>query len=317
MMNDKQAVYGVDVAKATLECAMYEAPGTTSIANSAEAIGIWLSSLPAGSTIAMEATGCYHRLLAVMAHGRGMRVFILNPHALNHYARGIGLRAKTDPVDAQLIARYAMHEQKKLIQWRPAAVELDRLSQLLQRRDRLVNARKSIGQSLSGVPMLKQQRHTLLASLKRMIENVELLMRQELARTPQLVQLHRRLSTIVGVGFVTACQLVACLSRFTFKRVDSFIAYTGLDPRPDDSGERRGRRVLSKQGPRLLRQLLYTAGMAAAHSKLFKPTYSALLERGLKTTEAIVILARKIARIAFALHCSGSDFEPAKHLKPA
>lgn len=261
-MNDKQMVYGVDVAKATLECALYEASATTRVLNSADAIAAWLASLPAGSIIAMEATGCYHRMLAAMAHASGMRVFILNPHALNHYARGIGLRAKTDPVDARLIARYAMHEQKRLIAWHPAAAELDRLSQLLQRRDRLANARKSIGQSLSGVPMLKAQRRTLLASLKRMIDNVELLMRQELARIPQLAQLHRRLSGIVGVGFVTACQLVACLSRFCFKRVDSFIAYTGLDPRPDDSGERHGRRALSKQGPRLLRQLLYTAGMA-------------------------------------------------------
>ena len=316
-MNDKQVVYGVDVSKATLECAMYDAPSTSSVPNTPEGIGAWLSSLPAQSTIAMEATGAHHQILAAMAAAAGMRVFILNPRALKHYAVGIGVRAKTDPVDAQLIARYAMHEQNKLIQWQPAPVELDRLSQLLQRRDRLANARKSIGQSLAGVPMLKGQRQTLLASIKRMIQNVELLMRQELARTAQLLQLHRRLSSIVGVGFVTACQLVACLTRFNFKRIDSFIAYTGLDPKPDDSGERHGRRILSKQGPRLLRQLLYTAGMAAARSKLFKPTYSALLERGFATTEAIVILARKLARIAFAIHRTGAEFESSKHLKTA
>jgi transposase len=167
------------------------------------------------------------------------------------------------------------------------------------------------------VPALKAQRRSITASLKRMIVNIELLMRVELGRVPALAQLHRRLCTIVGVGFVTAAQLVACLTRLPFARVDSFIAYTGLDPRPDDSGERHGRRVLSKHGPRLLRQLLYTAGMAAAHSKLFKPTYLALLARGLKTTEAIVILARKIARIAFALHRSEDSFDPARHLKAA
>jgi len=134
---------------------------------------------------------------------------------------------------------------------------------------------------------------------------------------PALAQLHRRLCTIVGVGFVTAAQLVACLTRLRFARVDSFIAYTGLDPKPDDSGERRGRRVLSKNGPRLLRQLLYTSGMAAAHSKLFKPIYLALLARGLKTTEAIVILARKIARIAFALYRSEDSFDAQRHLRAA
>jgi transposase len=316
-MDDKHVVYGVDVAKATLECAIYDLEGTTPLTNSADAIGAWLATLPPASILAMEATGSYHKLLAAMAHAAGMRVFILNPHALKHYARGIGLRAKTDPVDAHLIARYTMHEQKKLVQWQPAAAELDRLSQLLQRRDRLVNARKSLAQSLAGVSALKAQRQSILASLKRMIVNVELLMRAELARRPQLAHLHRRLASIVGVGFVTACQLVACLVRFSFTRVDSFIAYTGLDPLPDDSGERHGRRVLSKQGPRLLRQLLYTAGMAAAHSKLFKPKYLGLLARGFETTEAIIILARKIARIAFALYRSGTVFNPQRHLSAA
>lgn len=316
-MDDKRAVYGVDIAKATFTWANYDSQGTTRVANAADAIGDWLGRLPAGSIIAMEATGCYHKLLAAMAHAAGMRVFILNPHALKHYARGVGLRAKTDPVDAYLIARYAMHERVKLVQWHPAAAELDKLSQLLQRRDRLVNARKSLGQSLSGVPMLKAQRQSILAALKRMVDNMELLMRVELARTPELAHLHRRFTTIVGVGFVTACQLVSCLARFQFKRVDSFIAYTGLDPKPADSGEKHGRRVLSKQGPRLLRQLLYTAGMSAAHSKLFKPTYTALLQRGLETTEAIVVLARKIARVAFALYHSGSVFDAQKHIKLA
>ena len=316
-MDDKQAVYGVDVAKATFTWGQYGIEGTSCVANSVDGIGGWLASLPAGCVVAMEATGSYHKLLAAMAQAAGMRVFILNPHALKHYARGVGLRAKTDPVDAHLIARYAMHERTKLVQWQPAAAELDKLSQLLQRRDRLVNARKSLGQSLSGMPMLKAQRQSILASLKRMIGNMELLMRAELARMPQLAQLHRRLTSIVGVGFVTACQLVSCLARFQFKRVDSFIAYTGLDPKPDDSGEKHGRRVLSKQGPRLLRQLLYTAGMSAAHSKLFKPTYTALLQRGLQTTEAIVVLARKIARIAFALYRTGATFDAQKHVKMA
>jgi transposase len=316
-MDHKQAVYGVDVAKAKCVVASYDSAQLVEVDNQLPALTAWLREIAPGSIVAMEATGAYHKLLAQLAHACGMQVFILNPRALKHYARGIGLRAKTDPVDARLIARYAKHEREKLIAWRPPMPECDRLSQLLQRRDRLVCARKMLAQSLSGVPALKTQRRSIAASLKRMITNIELLMRAELARVPALAQLHRRLCTIVGVGFVTAAQLVACLTRLRFARVDSFIAYTGLDPQPDDSGQRHGRRSLSKHGPRLLRQLLYTAGMAAAHSKLFKPTYLTLLARGLKTTEATVVLARKIARIAFALYRSEESFDAAKHLKAA
>jgi transposase len=287
------------------------------IDNDASSIASWLSAIPAGSIIAMEATGAYHRVLAVLAHAAGMRVFVLNPRALAHYAEAIGQRGKTDPVDTRMIARYAMHEQAKLIQWQPPASETDKLAQLLQRRERLVTARQMLAQSLAGVPALKAQRQAIVASLKRMVSNVELLMRAELARVPELAQLHRRLSSIVGVGFVVAAQLVAALTRLHFKRVESFIAYTGLDPRPDDSGTRRGRRRLSKRGPKLLRCLLFTAGMAASHSKLFKPVYLNLRARGLQSTEAIVILARKLARIAFALYRSGETFDPQKHLQTA
>lgn len=316
-MDDKQAVYGVDVSKAKCVVGSYDSEVVIEVANQLPELVKWLREIPVGSIVAMEATGAYHKLLASLAHAAGMQVFILNPQALKHYAKGIGVRAKTDPLDARLIARYAKHERAKLIPWQPPMPECDRLSQLLQRRDRLVSAKKMLAQSLSGMPTLKAQRSSITSSLKRMIVNIELLMRVELARVPALMQLHRRLCTIVGVGFVTAAQLVACLTRLRFARVDSFIAYTGLDPKPDDSGERHGRRILSKHGPRLLRQLLYTAGMAAAHSKLFKSTYLALLARGLQTTEAIVILARKIARIAFALYRSEDSFDAQRHLKAA
>lgn len=316
-MPDKSEVYGVDVSKAKLVIGEYEGGALLSIANEASAIAGWLDSIAPGSIVAMEATGVYHQQLAALAYAARMQVFVLNPRALKHYAEAIGQRGKTDPVDTRMIARYAMHEQGKLIAWQPPTAAADKLGQLLQRRERLVHASQALAQSLAGVPALQAQRQELLASLKRMIKNVELLIRHELAQSPPLAELHKRLCTIVGVGFVVAAQLVAALTRLTFTRVDSFIAYTGLDPRPDDSGTRRGRRRLSKRGPRLLRCLLYNAGMAAAHSKLFKPLYAALRSRGLQSTEAIVIVARKLARIAYCLYRSGATFDPAQHLKTA
>lgn len=316
-MDNKSSVYGVDVSKANLVIGCYGSGETFSVSNTPEAIARWLSTIPSHSVVAMEATGAYHQALASLAHALQMRVYVLNPRVLKHYAEAIGQRGKTDPVDTLMIARYAMHEHSQLRAWQPPAPEADKLAQLLQRRDRLVSACQMVSQSLAGVSALKAQREELLASIKRMIKNTELLMRAELANAPQLAQLHKRLSTIVGVGFVVAAQLVVALTRLHFTRVDSFIAYTGLDPRPDDSGQRRGRRRLSKRGPPLLRCRLYNAGMAAAHSKLFKPLYEALRARGLRSTEAIVILARKIARIAFALYRSQSTFDPAKHLQAA
>jgi transposase len=316
-MDHKQTVYGVDVSKAKLVMGEYHSEQVMQIDNAAEPIARWLASLPQGSVVAMEATGCYSELLAHLAQAAGMLVYVLNPRALRHYARALELRAKTDRVDALLIARYAMHERAKLRAWQAPSPSADTLSRLLRRRQVLVTARQTLMQSLSGMSALKAQRQSLQASLKRMIANLELLIRVEIGKHAEIAALYRRLTTIVGVGPIVGAQLVAALMRFEFARQDAFIAYTGLDPRPDDSGTRRGRRRLSKHGPGLLRCLLFNAARAATRSKLFKPLYQQLLARGLQTTEALVVVARKLARIAFALFKSGAVFEAQRHLKTA
>ena len=316
-MDDKQAVYGVDVAKAELVIGRAETEELLHIANTPQGIATWLAQLPAGSWVAMEASGCYHQLLAHMAHAAGMVVYVLNPQRIKHYGRAVGNRGKTDRLDAQLIARYVLREHSKLRVWQPPAPGADALSRLLVRRQALVNARQMLEQSLSGLAELRAPRQAFMASFKRMIAQVELLIRTEIARVPEMAALYQRLISIVGIGPIVAAQLLAALTALRFTRANSFIAYTGLDPRPDDSGTRRGRRRLTKHGHGLLRRLLYNAGMAAARSKLFKPTYIQLRERGLHSTEAIVILARKLARIAFALYQSGQAFDPQRHVKTA
>jgi transposase len=313
-MDHNNAVYGVDVSKSNLLIARSDARTPVVVPNVAQSIANWLASVPKGATIAMEATGAYHQVLAHLAHAAGMRVYVLNPQTLKHYACAIGQRGKTDNCDARMIARYVLHEQAKLRQWVPPAQAADRLAQLLERRHTLVTARQSLAQSLT-MPMLKAPRESLLANFERILRRLDILIRHEIARLPKMAALYERLTSIVGIGPVVAAQLVAVFSTLNFAKVDSFIAYTGLDPRADDSGDRRGRRRLSKRGPPLLRCLLYNAGMAAANSRLFKPTYAQLRARGLQTTEAIVILARKIARIAFAIYKSGQSFDAQKHLK--
>jgi transposase len=317
IMDDKSKVYGVDVSKATLEIGRYEVQTIKQINNSAESIAAWLAAIPAGSVVAMEATGQYHRLLAHAAHAAGMVVLVLNPKVLKHYARAVGQRGKTDRTDAQLITRYAVHERAKLTPWHPPAPAADALAQLLVRRQALVNARQMLEQSLGTIAVLKTQRQALFASLKRMITHLDLLIAKALASVPGLAALHRRLMSIVGVGPVVSAQLVACLARVRFRNERAFIAYTGLDPRPDDSGKHRGRRYLSKHGNALLRCLLFNGAMAAIRTQLFKPLYLQLRARGLASTPAIVIVARKLARIAFAIYKSAQMFDPEKHLKSA
>jgi transposase len=94
IMNDKAMVYGVDVSKATLVIGQYESTALSEIGNTPEPIAAWLTSLPAGSIVAMEATGIYHRLLAHLAHAAGMAVYVLNPQALSITRRRWGNAVK-------------------------------------------------------------------------------------------------------------------------------------------------------------------------------------------------------------------------------
>lgn len=120
----------------------------------------------------------------------------------------------------------------------------------------------------------------------------------------------RLLQSIVGVGPQSSALLASVLAQVEFASADALVAYSGLDPRACDSGSSRGRRRLSKRGQPALRRQMYLAAMSACHTKTFEGTYQALRQRGLKTTEALVVLARKLLRIAFAVWRSGKPFDP-------
>jgi transposase len=99
------------------------------------------------------------------------------------------------------------------------------------------------------------------------------------------------------------------------KSADAFVAFTGLDPRPDDSGQHRGKRRLSKRGPAELRRLLYVAAMSAKKTKAWKPLFEHYRAKGLSSTAALVILARRIARTAWSMYTYKTDFDPARLTK--
>ena len=103
------------------------------------------------------------------------------------------------------------------------------------------------------------------------------------------------LRTIDGVGPVTSASLVNILERVPLKSADAFVAFTGLDPRPDESGKHRGKRRLSKRGPADLRRLLYVAAMSAKKTKAWNALYEHYRAKGLSSTATFVILARRNA----------------------
>lgn len=303
-------VFGIDVGKAEVTICRDGDDAVQPICNRAAALMRWLRLLPAEALLVMEATNTYHERLAALAHGLGLHVVVLDPRRTWHYARAIGQRGKADRPDARMLARYGAHEWRKLHRWVPPTASNARLGKLLARRAKLMSAHVGLTQSLSTLPELQPIRTEARRALTRLIDRLDQLILQEVARHEQLAAHHRRLQTIVGVGPLVAAQLVQALTRLPWAHADAFIAHTGFDPRPDDSGRRRGRRRITKHGPPMLRHLLFMAAMSASKTNLWKPAYRSLRDRGLASTAALVVIARRIARIAFAMFQSGQPFNP-------
>jgi transposase len=309
---------GVDVAKdaVVVACAAQSFP-VHSVANQRAPLLAWLKSLPAGSRIGLESTGGYHELLADLAYAQGHTVFLLNPLDTKHYARAMGNRAKTDRVDAELIARLIAQEHTRLRPYTPPTANQRRLDRLIRRRAKIVRIKNTLKLTMNNLSGFSAELKAVLLKLDALIAKIDAAMSAIAACSPQHVDAQQHLQTIVGVGPVVGMALTNTLERAPFRNADAFVAFIGYDPRANDSGHKVGRRRLSKRGPAELRRLLFNAAMAAIKSKVWKPIYEHYRALGWSTTAALVIIARKIARTAWSIHHYHSIFDPERITKNA
>jgi len=307
---------GADVAKDEVVVASSDGSfPVRKLANQRTALRAFLKTLPPGSRIGMESTGIYHNLLADLAGKQGLVVYVLNPKDARHYARGVGLRSKTDRVDAELIARMIAREHANLHVWVPPTPEQREIDQLIKRRSRLVSMREGLGMSLKGMTAFNADLKATRKRFDQLIAHIDQRIKTLTETSPERKEHVAQLRTINGVGALVGAALVNTLERMPLKSADAFVAFTGLDPRASDSGQHRGRRRISKRGPAELRRLLYLAAMAARKTATWKPLYEHYRGKGLSGTEAVVILARRIARTAWSMYTYKTEFDPARLTK--
>lgn len=307
-MEVKPINLGIDVSKKTLAVAQADEK-VAEIANDAGSIRTWLQSLPGPARIAVEATGIFHVELVERAHRAGHTVYVIDGYRLNRYRESIGGRAKTDASDARLLLRYLDREAADLRPWSPPPKGYRELQQLLLRRARLVQAKVKLDQSLSGLTQIGPSRRALIRHIDQLDQLLKKRIRKVL-QNRQWLRLARVIQAIEGIGEITAAALVMAFQRGRFQNSDAFIAFLGLDVRVRESGTFSGRRKLSKKGAAELRRLLYMAAMTARRSPTWQAFYQRHLDRGLSRIQALVALARKLARVSFALLKNGSEYRP-------
>lgn len=317
-------VLGLDVSAATLDA--YLRCGTRgrhhTVSNDPAgyaALEAWLRHQPqAPAWICCEATGTYHLACARALHAAGWAVSVVNPARIKAYALAEGLRAKTDRVDARLIARFA--QQAQLTRWEPEAQEITQLRALLHRLESLERMRTQERNRLAAPELpacVQESCQRLVALLEAEQAQIETQLQTLIAQHDSLRALQERLDTIPGVGAKTAAVLTALLLSRPFHRARQVAAYAGVTPHHRRSGTSLHPPArMSKQGPSYLRQALYFPAVAAMHhNPLMQSLVARLTAEGRPKKQIIVAVMRKLLHQAFGLFRYGTVFDP--HYQPA
>jgi transposase len=290
---------GIDVAKAHLDIAM----GSTAkrIDYTALSLNRLIEQIARidNPLIIMEASGGYERLCADTLAGAGFAVVVANPRQVRSFARSLGQLAKTDAIDAAILARYGERIQPR--QRHTPDPERARLAALVTRRRQLVAMRASEQQRLDPAlvdPALKRDITRHVKSLGRDIETIEARILQAIADHPLWNRLHRALQEVEGIGPVTATALIAEMPEIGQLNRRQVAALAGLAPINRDSGTSRGHRF-THGGRQTLKTALYMAALSAArvHPTL-KHVYANLKAAGKPPKIALIAIARKLIIIA-------------------
>lgn len=286
---------GIDVSKDKLD--IYDQGRSFKIANTPEAIRTWANGLSLESAVGLEPTGRYHRPVVRELFSRGLTVYLLDPFRLKRYHDSVKPRAKTDKLDAQVHARYLEREVDTLRACAKLDQELERVKDLLELRERLVDQRTALRMSLKAQEFVLDAGAELDAAHKRAIAEIDAKIKAALKGN----ELYKKLLKMDGIGKVNAAALTWALSTHTFETDDKFVAFIGLDIRVRESGKYVGQSKLTKKGNSLLRRLLYCAASSLRRIKAWDKVFAHYQVPGRSSTAVNNILARKLARIAWAL----------------
>lgn len=272
-------------------------------------------SLEGDCMVIMESTGVYHTRLASCLYSRGIRVSVVNPLSVKNFARMLMRRTKTDKADSKLLVEYG--ETMELEPWKPKAewcIEVQQTYSLLESRSKeltmAVNHMEALSHSEIASELCVKMVRDDIERLKRDIASLE----KEIAR---LVESNdgdnlKNLKSIPGIGQRTACLLLALTG--SMKLFDSHrqvVSYLGMCPRVYESGTSvKGKAKICKMGLEGARKMLYLCALSARRcNKSCMELYERLLEKGKAKKLALIAVANKLLKQAFAILKSGMPYD--------
>ncbi|MBX3500656.1 MAG: IS110 family transposase [Alphaproteobacteria bacterium] len=314
-MARNEGLVGLDVSKEWLDCHVLPSGETWRMRNDAAGHAALIERLGAlGVRCAvLEASGGYEKTAVSALWAAGLRVRVVDPKRVRHFAKALA-RAKNDRIDAQVIARFGLataddRDTTILPDARRAA-----LGELLAARHDLLDHRTALRQQQRSIAAdVAQIMAQPLAALEQALATLDGKIAEAIAAHTPFAALARRLGSVPGLGPVAIAALIAWLPELGKLSRRKLARLVGVAPFDDDSGPRRGVRVI--QGGRTkLRNVLYMSAMVAATTAC-NPTlnahYTALRAKGKAAKLAIIACLRRLLGMLNAMVARDQDWQPA------
>jgi transposase len=294
---------GIDVSKDRLDVHVHPLGQAFAVARNGEGLAELVTRLRSfrAALIAVEATGGFETVVAASLAGASLPVVVVNPAQVRAFANALGKRAKSDPIDAAVIARFGEATKPAV---RALPDETTRLlADLVARRRQIVEMLAAEGQRERRMTdkRLKKSILRLRKALEKELSELDSAIDDHMRGSPAWVEKEDLLASAPGVGPVVARTLIAELPELGTLDRRQIAALAGLAPWTRQSGQWRGKSFISG-GRSSIRRVLFIAAMVAArHDPTLKAFRNKLVDAGKPKIVALIAVARKLLTILNAI----------------
>ena len=262
------------------------------------------------SLIVMEATGGYELALASTLQAEGWAVAIVNPRRIRDFARAAGQLAKTDTLDARIIAQFAATLEPMPTEY--IDENSRKLKALVARRHQLVrlHTAESNRREHAHTRDIRRSISAILKVIEAQLRTIDRHIRDHVRNTPQLQQRAEAIDSVPGIGPVTAHMLVTELPELGQLNRRQIAALVGVAPIARDSGTFRGKRMTGGGRKEIRSRLFMPTLVAVRHNPILKAYYMRLLSQGKCKMVALVAVMRKLICILNTMMKNGQHWNP-------
>jgi transposase len=293
---------GIDVSKERLDVHVHPAGTMLSLSRNGAGLEELIGALAAVAPqlVAVEATGGFETVVVAALAAAGLPVVVVDPARVRAFAAALGRRAKTDPIDAQVIAQFAAATRPPVRALPDAATQA--LADLVARRRQIIQMIVAEGQRAKrAAPRAKRSIGRLLEALRRELSEIDADIDETVRGSPVWCEKEELLASVKGVGSVTARTMLAELPELGSLNRRQIAALAGLAPFTRQSGKWRGKSFIGG-GRASVRTALFMAAMTAMrHNPVLRAFHQRLRAAGKPKLVALIAVARKLLTILNAI----------------